>query len=140
MPLWDLGNIGVPPEVLIQVAWNLLPKYVILVHFLSRPDRYVPLFGEFTYDYTKWRESVPFAEQLRAFQELIEEGKVLQTNLNFCFRLLNSKHSNKTMCRCSLLDNSCLLFLGLYAVCVNYFVLPVSFWAEPLGVIILCLC
>ncbi|CAI9277661.1 unnamed protein product [Lactuca saligna] len=40
------------------------------------PDRYVGLFGEFFYDPSKWRESVSFVEQLRAFQELINEGKV----------------------------------------------------------------
>ncbi|GLJ53894.1 hypothetical protein SUGI_1151270 [Cryptomeria japonica] len=40
------------------------------------PDRYVPLFGEFLYDTSKWRESIPFIEQLKAFQELIQEGKV----------------------------------------------------------------
>ncbi|KAK9140561.1 hypothetical protein Scep_010242 [Stephania cephalantha] len=40
------------------------------------PDRYVPLFGEFFYDPSKWRPSVPFVEQLEAFQELIDEGKV----------------------------------------------------------------
>ncbi|KAJ0966492.1 hypothetical protein J5N97_023409 [Dioscorea zingiberensis] len=40
------------------------------------PDRYVPLFGEFTYDPSRWRPSVPFSEQLRAFQDLIDEGKV----------------------------------------------------------------
>lgn len=42
----------------------------------SRPDRYVALFGEFHYDPSKWRPSVAFVEQLRAFQELIDEGKV----------------------------------------------------------------
>ncbi|KAJ0092101.1 hypothetical protein Patl1_25607 [Pistacia atlantica] len=47
-----------------------------LTQCLPGPDRYVALFGEFTYDYSKWRPSVPFAEQLRAFQDLIEEGKV----------------------------------------------------------------
>ncbi|XP_022137144.1 uncharacterized protein LOC111008691 [Momordica charantia] len=40
------------------------------------PDRYVALFGDFSYDPSKWRASVPFTEQLRAFQELIEEGKI----------------------------------------------------------------
>ncbi|XP_022998595.1 uncharacterized protein LOC111493182 [Cucurbita maxima] len=40
------------------------------------PDRYVPLFGDFSYDSSKWRPSVPFVEQLKAFQELIEEGKI----------------------------------------------------------------
>ena len=44
--------------------------------FQSRPDRYVPLFGDNYYDTSKWRASVPFVEQLRAFQDLINEGKV----------------------------------------------------------------
>jgi len=48
-----------------------------------RPDRYVALFGEFSYDPAKWRPSVPFVEQLRAFQELIDEGKV--TSLWQCY-------------------------------------------------------
>ncbi|GJY69802.1 NAD(P)-linked oxidoreductase superfamily protein [Tanacetum coccineum] len=43
---------------------------------MRRPDRYVALFGEFFYDPSKWRQSVPFLEQLRAFDELIHEGKV----------------------------------------------------------------
>jgi len=42
----------------------------------SRPDRYVALFGEFSYDPSKWRPSVPFVEQLKACKELIDEGKV----------------------------------------------------------------
>ena len=37
----------------------------------------MPLFGDFSYDSSKWRPSVPFVEQLKAFQELIEEGKVV---------------------------------------------------------------
>lgn len=49
------------------------------------------LFGEFSYDPTKWRSSVPFVEQLRAFQELIEEGKVLNLK-NSQFRLLIAVH------------------------------------------------
>ncbi|GJM95919.1 hypothetical protein PR202_ga12712 [Eleusine coracana subsp. coracana] len=43
---------------------------------LGQPDRYVGLFGEFSYNPTKWRPSVPFEDQLKAFQELIDEGKV----------------------------------------------------------------
>ncbi len=48
---------------------------IFVTHF--RPDRYVPLFGELTYNSAKWRASVPFIEQLQAFQELIDEGKVI---------------------------------------------------------------
>ncbi|MBA0705251.1 hypothetical protein Golax_017457 [Gossypium laxum] len=40
------------------------------------PDRYVPLFGEYFYDSSKWRPSIPFVEQLKALQEVIDEGKV----------------------------------------------------------------
>lgn len=47
-----------------------------MVYLQYRPDRYVPVFGEFSYDYSKWRPSSPFVEQLKAFQDLIDEGKV----------------------------------------------------------------
>lgn len=56
---------------------DILVTSLINSYFIySRPDRYVPLFGEYFYDPAKWRESVPFAEQLRGFQELIDQGKV----------------------------------------------------------------
>ncbi|EEF28919.1 protein tas [Ricinus communis] len=57
----SLKRLGIDYIDLLQIHW---------------PDRYVPLFGEFFYDSSKWRPSVPFVEQLRAFQELIDEGKV----------------------------------------------------------------
>ncbi|KAM7462530.1 hypothetical protein LguiA_030651 [Lonicera macranthoides] len=57
----SLKRLGTDYIDLLQIHW---------------PDRYVALFGEFFYDPSKWRESVPFIEQLRAFQELIDEGKV----------------------------------------------------------------
>ncbi|XP_052731445.1 uncharacterized protein LOC108324964 isoform X2 [Vigna angularis] len=57
----SLKRLGTDYIDLLQIHW---------------PDRYVALFGEFTYDPSKWRPSVPFVEQLQAFQELINEGKV----------------------------------------------------------------
>ncbi|RDX68760.1 Protein tas [Mucuna pruriens] len=57
----SLKRLGTDYIDLLQIHW---------------PDRYVTLFGEFFYDPSKWRPSVPFVEQLQAFQELINEGKV----------------------------------------------------------------
>ncbi|XP_031271220.1 uncharacterized protein LOC116129630 [Pistacia vera] len=68
----DAANIKESVEKSLK---RLNTDYIDLLQ-IHWPDRYVALFGEFTYDYSKWRPSVPFAEQLRAFQDLIEEGKV----------------------------------------------------------------
>lgn len=58
----------------LTLAFHCLKNEVGL--FFVRPDRYVPLFGEFFYDFNKWRGGVPFEEQLKALQEVIDEGKV----------------------------------------------------------------
>ncbi|XP_042517380.1 protein tas isoform X2 [Macadamia integrifolia] len=68
----DAANIKESVEKSLQ---RLNTDYIDLLQ-IHWPDRYVALFGEFTYDASKWRPSVPFVEQLRAFQELIKEGKV----------------------------------------------------------------
>ncbi|CAH8309381.1 unnamed protein product [Eruca vesicaria subsp. sativa] len=57
----SLKRLGTDYIDLLQIHW---------------PDRYVPLFGDNYYDTSKWRTSVPFVEQLRAFQDLINEGKI----------------------------------------------------------------
>ncbi|XP_027366368.1 uncharacterized protein LOC113872766 isoform X1 [Abrus precatorius] len=57
----SLKRLGTDYIDLLQIHW---------------PDRYVSLFGEFFYDPSKWRPSVSFVEQLQAFLELINEGKV----------------------------------------------------------------
>ncbi|KAI3756705.1 hypothetical protein L1987_56527 [Smallanthus sonchifolius] len=68
----DAANIKESVEKSLK---RLKTDYIDLLQ-IHWPDRYVALFGEFFYDPLKWRQSVPFVEQLRAFQELIEEGKV----------------------------------------------------------------
>lgn len=68
----DAANIKESVEKSLR---RLSTDYIDLLQ-IHWPDRYVALFGEFSYNPAKWRESVPFVEQLRAFQELINEGKV----------------------------------------------------------------
>jgi aryl-alcohol dehydrogenase-like predicted oxidoreductase len=68
----DAANIRESVEKSLK---RLNTDYIDLLQ-IHWPDRYVPLFGEFFYDPSKWRQSVPFVEQLRALQELIDEGKV----------------------------------------------------------------
>nr|DAD19908.1 TPA_asm: hypothetical protein HUJ06_021371 [Nelumbo nucifera] len=68
----DAANIKESVEKSLK---RLNTDYIDLLQ-IHWPDRYVSLFGEFFYDPSKWRPSVPFVEQLKAFQELINEGKV----------------------------------------------------------------
>ncbi|GMH29200.1 hypothetical protein Nepgr_031043 [Nepenthes gracilis] len=68
----DAANIRESVEKSLK---RLNTDYIDLMQ-IHWPDRYVPLFGEFIFDPAKWRSSVPFMEQLKGFQELIDEGKV----------------------------------------------------------------
>lgn len=54
--------------------------FLLCVSGGCRPDRYVPLFGAATYDPAKERDAVPFEDQLRALQTVIEQGKVREGN------------------------------------------------------------
>lgn len=57
-----------------------MSSYFLKLTVSTRPDRYVPLFGEYFYDSSKWRPSIPFVEQLKALQEVIDEGKVIKNS------------------------------------------------------------
>ncbi len=46
------------------------------------PDRYVPVFGQTVYDPTKERKTVPVAEQLAVFADLIQAGKIRYVGLS----------------------------------------------------------
>jgi len=46
------------------------------------PDRNVPIFGQTSFDPTKERESVPIAEQLATFAEVIQAGKIRYIGLS----------------------------------------------------------
>lgn len=46
------------------------------------PDRYVPLFGQYVYDPKKERKTLPIAEQLTVFADLIQAGKIRYLGLS----------------------------------------------------------
>jgi len=46
------------------------------------PDRYVPLFGQTEFDPNQVRETVPIAEQLQVFADLIQAGKIRYIGLS----------------------------------------------------------
>ncbi|KAL0366921.1 UNVERIFIED_CONTAM: protein tas [Sesamum radiatum] len=68
----DAANIKESVEKSLK---RLNTDYIDLLQ-IHWPDRYVALFGEYFYDPSRWRSSVSFVEQLRGFQELIDQGKV----------------------------------------------------------------
>ncbi|KAI5649569.1 hypothetical protein M9H77_35574 [Catharanthus roseus] len=68
----DAANVKESVEKSLK---RLNTDYIDLLQ-IHWPDRYVPMFGEFFYDPSRWRPSVSFVEQLRAFKEVIDEGKV----------------------------------------------------------------
>ncbi|KAL2242629.1 uncharacterized protein LOC105158462 isoform X2 [Sesamum indicum] len=68
----DAANIKESVEKSLK---RLNTDYIDLLQ-IHWPDRHVALFGEYFYDPSKWRSSVSFIEQLRGFQELIDQGKV----------------------------------------------------------------
>ena len=49
---------------------------------LHWPDRYVPLFGQTVYEQNRERETIPIAEQLTVFAELIKAGKIRYIGLS----------------------------------------------------------
>jgi aryl-alcohol dehydrogenase-like predicted oxidoreductase len=66
----------------VEDSLKRLQTDYIDLYQLHWPDRYVPLFGQVAYDPGKERETVPIAEQLTVFAELMQAGKIRYLGLS----------------------------------------------------------
>lgn len=69
-------------EQAVDASLKRLQTDYIDLYQLHWPDRYVPRFGETVYDPSKERETIPIAEQLTVFADLIKAGKIRYLGLS----------------------------------------------------------
>lgn len=74
----DRANI----EQAIDTSLKRLKTDYIDLYQIHWPDRYVPLFGGAPYDPANERDTVPIAEQLEVFADLIKAGKIRYLGLS----------------------------------------------------------
>lgn len=74
----DRANI----EQAVNDSLKRLQTDYIDLYQLHWPDRYVPLFGQTRFELEQVRETVPIAEQLTVFAELIQTGKIRYLGLS----------------------------------------------------------
>lgn len=83
---WIRGGPTAIDRVNIEQAVNdslrrLQTDYIDLYQ-IHWPDRYVPLFGQSVFEPAQVHDTVPIAEQLRVFAELIQAGKIRYLGLS----------------------------------------------------------
>ncbi|MBD2102793.1 NADP(H)-dependent aldo-keto reductase [Leptolyngbya sp. FACHB-261] len=66
----------------VDASLKRLQTDYIDLYQIHWPDRYVPLFGQTVYDPALQRETVPIAEQLAAFADLLQAGKIRYLGLS----------------------------------------------------------
>jgi aryl-alcohol dehydrogenase (NADP+) len=69
-------------EQAVDESLKRLQTDYIDLYQIHWPDRYVPIFGQTVYDPSKERKTVPIAEQLTVFADLIQAGKIRYVGLS----------------------------------------------------------
>ncbi|MBP0013931.1 MAG: aldo/keto reductase [Roseofilum sp. SBFL] len=69
-------------EQAINESLRRLQTDYIDLYYIHWPDRYVPVFGEIHYNPSHERETVPIAEQLEVFSDLVKAGKIRYVGLS----------------------------------------------------------
>lgn len=79
------GNVRVNRKNIveaIEASLKRLQTDYIDLYQIHWPDRYVPIFGQTVFDPKQERETIPIAEQLEVFSELIQSGKMRYLGLS----------------------------------------------------------
>lgn len=79
------GDPKIDRKNIIQAVEDSLKRLqtdYIDLYQIHWPDRYVPQFGETIYDPQKQRQTIAIAEQLEAFAELVQAGKIRYLGLS----------------------------------------------------------
>jgi aryl-alcohol dehydrogenase-like predicted oxidoreductase len=79
------GNLKIDRENITQAVESSLTRLqtdYIDLYQIHWPDRYVPTFGEREFKPASVRETVPIAEQLEVFAEVIKSGKIRYLGLS----------------------------------------------------------
>jgi len=79
------GNIKIDRDNITQAVDSSLKRLqtdYIDLYQIHWPDRYVPIFGQTEYSPDSLRETIPIAEQLEVFAEVIKSGKIRYLGLS----------------------------------------------------------
>lgn len=82
---WIRGGPRISPEQLreaLEASLRRLRTDYVDLYQIHWPDRYVPMFGESSFDASRERENVPIRAQLETLASFVREGKVRHIGLS----------------------------------------------------------
>jgi aryl-alcohol dehydrogenase-like predicted oxidoreductase len=78
----ELGFDGKNLRAALEASLTRLQTDYVDLYQLHWPDRNTPMFGQYAFDPTKERDSVPIRETLEALAELVQAGKIRHIGLS----------------------------------------------------------